>query len=60
MSSTVSGLGKRALAWVVLIAVALIALKLVAGLVIGLVQAVVTVVLLAALALGVVWAVRHL
>ena len=53
-------LGRRLVAYVVLIAVALLALKLVAGVFIGLVTTVVTLLMLVALTIGAVWAYRRL
>jgi hypothetical protein len=55
-----SGLGTRILAWVVLGIVALFALKLAFGLVLGLMQALFTIVLIALVAMGVLWALRRL
>ena len=55
-----SGLGTRLLAWALLIVVALVVLKFAFGLVIGLIQMVVTLAILAAVALGVIWALRHI
>jgi hypothetical protein len=59
-NSARSGLGTRILAWAVLALVALVALKFAFGIVIGLVQVVFTLALLAALALGVIWALRRI
>ncbi len=53
-------LGKRLVAYVVLLAVALLALKLVAGVVIGLVTTAVTMLMLVALGVGAIWAYRRL
>jgi hypothetical protein len=53
-------LGRRLVAWVVLIAVALVALKIVFGIVAGLVMAVLWSVLLVGLAVAVIWAVRRI
>jgi hypothetical protein len=58
--SAVSTLGKRVAAWVIIAAAAIIALKLVAGVVIGLVTAVFTIALVVAVIAGVLWAWRHL
>ena len=55
-----SGLGTRILAWALLILVALVVLKFAFGLVIGLVQMVFTLAILAVVALGVIWALRHI
>ena len=53
-------LGRRLVAWIVLIAVAVIALKIVFGIVAGLVMAVFWAVLLVGLAVAVIWAVRRI
>lgn len=53
-------LGKRLVAYVVLLAVALLALKLLAGVVIGLVTTAVTMLMLVALGVGAIWAYRRL
>ena len=58
--SAVSTLGKRVLAWVVIAAAVVIALKLLAGVVIGLVSTVFTLALVAAVIAAVIWAWRHL
>jgi hypothetical protein len=58
--SAVSTIGKRVLAWVVIAAVAVIALKLLAGVVVGLVTFAFTVALAIAVVVGVIWALRHL
>ncbi len=55
-----SGLGTRVIAWAVLIVVALFVLKFAFGLVIGLIQFVFVLGILAAVALGVIWALRHI
>ena len=55
-----SGLGTRMLAWALLVVVALFVLKFAFGLVIGLIQMVVTLAILAVVALGVIWALRHI
>jgi hypothetical protein len=54
-----SGLGTRLVAWAVLIVVALFVLKFAFGLVIGLIQFVFVLAILAVVALGVIWALRH-
>jgi hypothetical protein len=54
------GLGTRILAWAFLLLVALIVLKFAFGVVLGLIQAVVTIAVLAVVALGVLWALRHI
>jgi hypothetical protein len=55
-----SGLGTRIIAWAVLIVVALFVLKFAFGLVIGLIQFVFVLAILAMVALGVIWALRHI
>ena len=55
-----SGLGTRIIAWAVLIVVALFVLKFAFGLVIGLIQFVFVLAILAVVALGVIWALRHI
>ena len=59
MQNTAS-LGQRAIAWIVVIAAALLALKLIAGAVIGLITLIFTVVVIVAIAMAVMWALRHL
>ena len=58
--SAVSTIGKRVLAWVVIAAAVVLALKLLAGVVVGLVTFVFTLVLAVAVVFGVIWALRHL
>ena len=53
-------LARRVVAWIVLIAVAIIALKIVFGIVAGLVMAIFWSVLLVGLAVAVIWAVRRI
>lgn len=50
----------RILAWALLLVVALVVLKFAFGLVLGLIQMVFTFAILAAVALGVIWALRHI
>lgn len=50
----------RVLAWALLIVVALVVLKFAFGLVLGLIQMVFTLAILAAVALAVIWALRHI
>jgi hypothetical protein len=59
-NSAGSGFGRRLLAWVVLIAIGLIAIKLVVGVLVGLAAAAVTIVLIAAAVMAVLWALRHI
>jgi len=58
--SAFGALGRRLVAWVVLIAIAIVALKIVFGIVAGLVMAALWAVLLIGLAVAVVWAVRRI
>jgi hypothetical protein len=60
MQSALSSIGRRLVAWLVLIGVALLALKLAVGLVVGLVQTVLVIGLALVAIAGVIWAVRHL
>jgi hypothetical protein len=61
MDETASGgLGRRLLGWVILIAVAVIALKLAIGAVFGLIQLMFTIAILVVVVMGVVWALRHI
>jgi hypothetical protein len=59
MQNTAS-LGQRAIAWIVVIAAALLALKLIVGAVVGLVALLLTVVLIVGVVMAVMWALRHL
>jgi hypothetical protein len=58
--STLGTLARRVLAWVVLVAVAVILLKVAVGIVIGFAHAILVIALLAVLGAGVLWALRHL
>ncbi len=61
MDDSASGsLIKRAIAWVIVIAVAFVALKIVFGVVIGLLQVLGSIALLVVVVFGVLWALRHL
>jgi hypothetical protein len=59
-NSLLGPLGKRIVAYLVLIAAAILALKVIAVVFIGLVQAVFMVVLVLAALVGVFWALRHI
>jgi hypothetical protein len=59
-NSAGSGLGKRLLAWAVLIVIGLIAAKLVLGALIGLATLLMTIVLIVAAVWAVLWALRHI
>jgi hypothetical protein len=58
--SAVGTLGKKVVAWLVVAAAAIIALKLIIGAVMGIVTFVFTIVLVVGLVMGVIWALRHL
>ena len=58
--SAVGTLARRLLAWVILVAVAVILLKVAVGIVIGFAHAILIIALLAVLGAGVLWALRHL
>jgi hypothetical protein len=58
--SASGGLFKRAIAWVILIAVGIVVLKLALGAVFGILQVVVSIALLAVVVMGVLWALRQL
>lgn len=61
MDDTASGgLGKRVLAWLIVFAVAIIALKLAFGIVFGLLQALISIAVLIVVVMGVLWALRHI
>jgi hypothetical protein len=59
-NSALGNLGKRVLAWIVIAAVAILAIKLIIGAVFGLVTMLFTLALIAAAIVGVMWALRHL
>jgi hypothetical protein len=58
-NSPFGSLGKRIVAWAVLVLAALLALKVVAAIFFGVLQAVFMVFLLVVAAFGVLWALRH-
>jgi hypothetical protein len=58
--SAVGTLGKKVVAWLVVAAAAIIALKLIIGAVLGFVTFLLTIVLVAGVIMAVVWALRHL
>ena len=60
MDDTAGSLGRRVLAWVVIIAVAVIALKLAFGIVFGVLQALFMIGVLVVVVMGVLWALRHI
>jgi hypothetical protein len=59
-NSTLGTLARRVLAWVILVAVAVILIKVAIGIVLGLAQAILIIAALAVLGAGVLWALRHL
>jgi uncharacterized membrane protein len=58
--SAVGKLARRVLAWVILVAVAVILIKVAVGIVLSFVHAILIIALLAVLGVGVLWALRHL
>jgi hypothetical protein len=58
--STTSGLLRKALAFIIIAAVAILAFKIVLAIVAGLLSTLFAIVVLAAVAYAVIWAVRHL
>ena len=59
-NSALGTLGKRVIAWIVIAAVAILAIKLIIGAVFGLITMILTLALIAAAIVGVMWALRHL
>ncbi len=59
-NSALGTLGKRVIAWVVIAAVAILAIKLIIGAVFGFITMILTLALIAAAIVGVLWAMRHL
>jgi len=59
-ATTFGTLGRKAIAWVILLAVAVLAIKIVIGIVTGLVMTLIWVVAGFAIVLGVLWAFKHL
>jgi hypothetical protein len=59
-SSAVGSLGKRILAWIIIAAVVIIAVKLIIGAVFGIITFIFTVALIGLAIMGVLWALRHL
>ena len=59
-NSARSGLGTRIFAWALLVILALFVLKFAFGMVLGLIQFVVTIAILAVVALAALWALRHI
>jgi divalent metal cation (Fe/Co/Zn/Cd) transporter len=58
-NSALGNLGKRVVAWIVIAAVVVLALKLIVGTVFGFVTMIFTLALIAVAVLGVLWALRH-
>ncbi len=59
-NSALGNLGKRIIAWIVVAAVAILAIKLIIGAVFGLITMILTLALIAVAIVCVMWAVRHL
>ena len=59
-NSALGTLGRRLLAWIVIAAVAILAIKLIIGTVVGFITMIFTLALIAAAIVAVMWAVRHL
>ncbi len=59
-NSALGTLGKRVVAWIVIAAVAILAIKLIVGAVFGFVTMIFTLALIAVAIAGVLWALRHL
>jgi len=58
-NSAFGTLGKRVVAWIVIAALAILAIKLTISAVFGLVTMILTVVLIVAAVMGLMWALRH-
>ena len=58
-NSALGNLGKRVIAWIVIAAVVVLALKLIVGAVFGFVTMIFTLALIAVAIVGVLWALRH-
>lgn len=59
-TSTLGDLGRKAVAWIVLIAAVLVALKIIVGSVIGFITMILGLVLVVGLVVVVIWALRHI
>jgi hypothetical protein len=59
-NSALGTLGKRVVAWIVIAAVAVLAIKLVVGAVFGFITMIFTLALIGIAIVGVLWALRHL
>jgi hypothetical protein len=58
--SAVGNLGRRVLAWIVIAAVVVLAIKLIFGAVVGFITMLFTLALIAVAVVGVIWALRHI
>ena len=59
-NSALGSIGKRVIAWILIAAVTILAIKLIIGAVFGFVTMIFTLVLIAAAIMAVLWALRHL
>ena len=59
-NSALGSLGKRIVAWIVIAAVAILALKLIVGAIFGFVTMIITLALIAAAVVGLLWALRRI
>jgi hypothetical protein len=59
-NSALGTLGKRVIAWIVVVAVVILAIKVIIGAVFGLITMLFTLALIALAVVGVLWALRHL
>ena len=59
-NSALGNLGRRVIAWIVIAAVAILAIKLIIGAVFGFITMILTLALIAAAIVGVMWALRHI
>ena len=59
-NSALGNLGKRVIAWIVIAAVAILAVKLIIGAVFGFITMIFTLALIAAAIVAVLWAMRHI
>jgi hypothetical protein len=59
-NSALGNLGKRVIAWILIAAVAILAIKLIIGAVFGFITMILTLALIAVAIVGVLWALRHI
>jgi hypothetical protein len=59
-NSALGNLGKRVIAWILIAAVAILAIKLIIGAVFGFITMIFTLALIAVAIVGVLWALRHI